>query len=160
MIARFADWWRLRSPREQRLLLVIAALFVIVFAWLLVIRPLGDRLADARERHGRAVLALAAMRDQADAIARLERGGIATPGIAVTDLITTAAREAGFADAAVAPEGTRGARVTIAAARAQAFFGWIADLQRRHGLVVDQLSVRTNGDATLAVELSVRGRGA
>jgi general secretion pathway protein M len=160
MMTRISDWWRLRSPREQRLLLVMAALFVIVFAWLLVIRPLGDRLADARERHGRAVVALAAMRDQADAITRLERGGVAAPGVGVTDLIATAAKEAGFADAAITPEGTGGARVTIAAARAQAFFGWIADLQRRHGLVVDQLSVRTNGDATLAAELSVRARGA
>jgi general secretion pathway protein M len=160
MIARFSDWWRLRNPREQRLLLVMAALFLIVFAWLLVIRPLGDRLADARERHGRAVLALAAIRDQADAITRLERGGTAAPGIAVTDLVGTAAREAGFADAVVTAEGSGGARVTIAAARAPAFFGWIADLQRRHGLVVDQVSVRTNSDATLAVELSIRGRGA
>jgi len=160
MMNRISDWWRLRSPREQRLLLVMAALAAIVFAWLLVIRPLGDRLSDARERHGRAVLALAAVRDQAEAIARLERGGPAVPGIAVTDLVATAAREAGFADAAVTAEGPGSARVTIAAARAQAFFGWIADLQRRHGLVIDQLSVRTNSDATLAAELSVRGRGA
>jgi general secretion pathway protein M len=160
MIVRFSDWWRLRNPREQRLLLVMAALFLVVFAWLLVIRPLGDRLADARERHGRAVLALAAIRDQADAIARLERGGPAAAGGAVTDLVSMAAREAGFADAAIVAEGSGGARVSIAAARAQAFFGWIADLQRRHGLIVDQVSVRTNSDSTLAVELSVRGRGA
>jgi general secretion pathway protein M len=160
MMTRIADWWRLRTPREQRLLLVMAGLFGIVFAWLLVIRPLGDRLADARERHGRAVLALAAMRDQADAIARLERGGPTSIGLAITDVVTTAARGAGFADAAITPEGVGGARVTIAAARAPALFGWVADLQRRHGLVVDRLSVRTNSDATLAVELSVRGRGA
>jgi general secretion pathway protein M len=159
MKARMIDWFRGRAPREQRLLLVMAGLFGIVFAWLLVLRPLGDNLSDARERHGRAIIALAATRDQAEAIAALQRGIRPIPAGSIVDVVTAAATQAGFAAAVVMAEGGTGARLTIPAVRAPAFFGWIAELQRRYGLVVDQLGVRTNADATLAVELSVRGRG-
>lgn len=160
MIARIQSWWRLRSPREQRLLLVMLAMFAIVFAWLGVIRPLGDRLADARGRHERAVLAVAAAREQADLIAAMQRAAPPPQGLPVSELVDRAAKEAGFSAAAVTPEGPTRASVSIGAVRPQAFFGWVAELQRRHGLIVDRLSARTNSDATLAVELSVRGRGA
>ena len=38
-----ALWWRERSLREQRLLLVMLGLLVLVLGWLLIIRPLGDQ---------------------------------------------------------------------------------------------------------------------
>ncbi|MDB5684066.1 MAG: ral secretion pathway protein [Sphingomonas bacterium] len=158
MIARLTSWWRLRDRREQRLLLIMIALFVIVFAWLGVVRPLGDRLADARERHGRAVLALAAAQDQAERIVALQRSARPPQGLPVGELVSRAAAEAGFTAATVTPAGATAAAVSIPAVRTQAFFAWVADLQRRYGLIVQQLSARTNSDATLAVEVSVRGR--
>ena len=72
MIARLDAWWRLRGRREQVLLAIMLVLAAITLMWLMVIRPLGDALAEARERHGRAVVALAEARSQAGAIARLE----------------------------------------------------------------------------------------
>ena len=158
MIDRFNAWWRLRSLREQRLLLVMMALFAITILWLGLVRPLGDRLAAARGRHASAVLALAAVRAQADSIAALEHRARPPVGLAVGTLVQRAAGEAGFADAVVAPDGVGRADVTIPAVRTPTFFGWIADLQRRYGLVVDRLSVRTNSDATLSVDLGIRGR--
>ena len=160
MIDRIDAWWRLRSVREQRLLLAMGALFAITLLWLGLLRPLGDRLAAARERHADAVLALASARAQADSIIALERRTRTSPGTAVSVLVQGAAHDAGFSEAVVTADGLARANVTIGAVRAQAFFGWIADLQRRYGLVVDRLNVRTNNDATLAVELGIRGRGA
>ena len=46
----FKLWWRTRTLREQRLLLALAGIAAIVLAWLLVVRPLGDALSEARER--------------------------------------------------------------------------------------------------------------
>ena len=158
MIARLQSWWRLRSLREQRLLLVMTALFAVVIAWGGVVRPLGDRLADARARHERGVLAVAGAREQAALIAAMQRSMAPPQGLAVGDLVERAATEAGFTAAAVTPEGPTRATVTIGAVRAQAFFGWVAELQRRYGLIVDRMSARTNSDATLAIELSVRRR--
>ena len=75
MIARTRIWYVGLSLREQRLIAVMAALFLIVFVWLLVLRPLGDALADARERHDEAVLARAQARAQAEALGALRTSG-------------------------------------------------------------------------------------
>ena len=161
MIDRFRGWFAQRSVREQRLLLAMGALFLIVFVWIGLFRPIGDRLSDARERHGQAVIALAATRAQADLILSLQRAAAPLqPGVALDELVKRAAAEGGFTAAAVTADGAGRANISIGAVRPPAFFGWLADLQRRYGLVVDRLSVRTNGDATLSVELGVRGRGA
>lgn len=158
MIDRLKQYWRLRSVREQRLLLAMLALFAITFVWLGLVRPLGDRLAAARERHAQAVLALAAARGQADAIASLQRGPAPPPGMAVGQIVQRAAADAGFTAAMVTPDGLVRAAVAIPAVRPQAFFGWVAELERRYGLVIDRMNVRTNSDATLGVDLTVRSR--
>ena len=43
MMDGIATWWRVRTQREQRLLLVMFALLALVLGWLLVIRPLVRR---------------------------------------------------------------------------------------------------------------------
>ena len=57
-----ARWWATRSTREQRLLAVMFGLIALVLVWLLVVRPLGDALDRAKQRHNAAVLALAEAR--------------------------------------------------------------------------------------------------
>jgi hypothetical protein len=49
--------------------------------------------------------------------------------------------------------------ISIAAARSPALFTWLAGL-RQQGVIVERLTLRTNSDATLAVEgtLQVRAR--
>src|SRR3546814_13273187 len=76
-------WWRTRTLREQRLLLAMAGMTLVVFAWLLIIRPLDDALSNARERHGDAVVALAEARARAALIAGIEREEPASLGASV-----------------------------------------------------------------------------
>lgn len=159
MMARLKSWWRLRSLREQRLLLVGGALLAGTILWFGILRPIDRGLADARARHARAVLALADARSQAVAIRRLQA---VTPPILPGPLplaVGRLAEEAGFAVARMEPQSDRQVNVVMNAARAQALFSWIDQLERRHGLVVDRLRATANSDATLAVELSVRARG-
>ena len=47
--------------------------------------------------------------------------------------------------------------MTIDAARPQALFGWVAQMEGR-GLTVDLLSARANPDRTVAVELTFAAR--
>lgn len=152
------NWFRSLSLREQRLILVMLALAGIVFAWLLVVRPLGDALADARARHGAAVVALADARARAAEIARLEQQGSAAPGGPADVVVSRSAVEAGFqlSQIQAAPDGS----VTLAmdSARPQAFFDWVARLEGAQGLVVERLNARANGDRTIAVELRLRPR--
>ena len=51
-------WFEGRSLREKRLLVAMAALAVLTLIWGAVIRPVGDGLSSARERHASAVTRL------------------------------------------------------------------------------------------------------
>jgi general secretion pathway protein M len=153
------EWWRTRSLREQRLLLVMFGLLFIVIAWLLVIRPLGDALSQARERHGRAVLAVAEARARAQAISGLETTAPARPNVPLDMLISRSATEAVFPVTGIEREGAGRATMTIQSVRPQAFFGWVNQMETRSGLIVERLSATTNSDQTLAVTITFRARG-
>jgi len=158
MRARLRFWWGERSEREQRLLLVMAALFAVVLAWLLVIRPLGDALADARARHDRAVIALAEARGAAGTIGSLEKSVPVALPTPINIFVGQRAAEAGFTVERIEPQGSNAVTLSIAAARPQAFFAWASDMERSHGLIVDRLTARPNPDKTLAVQATFRAR--
>lgn len=154
MSETFSSWWRIRSPRERGLLLVMVALMAFVLGWLLVVRPLADALDAAKARHGAAVVALA----EAKARAAPGRAPAAAPTLPVDSLIGRTAAEAGFAGARIAAQGPARANVAIDAARPQALFGWLVRLEGS-GLVVERLRAQANSDRTLAVEAVLRARG-
>ena len=151
-------WFRSRSRREQRLILVMFGLALIVLVWLLVLRPLDNALAAAKERHGAAVVALAEARAQAAEIARLEQagGGAAAAG-PLDSVLARAAAEAGFQLSQIQPAGADRATVAMEAARPQPLFAWVAAMEAS-GLIVERLSARANADRTIAVEVAFRRR--
>lgn len=153
MKAQFLDWWRARSLREQRLLLVMFALLAITILWLGIYRPVQDALSNARERHQLAVIRLGEIRAGTSV---LKSGpAVALPG-PLAPAVTQSATDAGFANAVVTPEGDRRVSVSIPSARPAPAFAWIASLEAR-GIVVERLSARSNGDATLAVDMTLAG---
>lgn len=158
MMAGLNGWWRQRTLREQRLIAVAGLLFSGMVLSLGIVRPLGIALADARERHAGAVLALADARADAETIRTLQRGVPPVQAAPLQELLGQAAAEAGFTVARIEPQGARQANVAIDAVRPQALLAWVGDLERRRGLVVDRLSARANSDATVAVEVSFRVR--
>jgi general secretion pathway protein M len=152
-------WWRERTPREQRLLLVMLALLGLVLLWLLVIRPLSDALEGAQQRHAEAVTALAEARARADAARRMEVAPNAAAPLPIDAFLSGTSREAGFANARIVGQGPARASFAVDAVRAQPFFAWVRRMERR-GLIVDSLRARANSDRTLAVEAAFRARGA
>ena len=157
MTGALRDWWRLRTQREQTLLTVMLALLAIVLLWLLVVRPLGDMLAAARQDHAEAVAALAEARARAGAAERRQGGTNAPAPRPVDSFVSRTATESGFAAARIAGQGPDAASIAIEAARPQAFFAWIGQMERS-GLAVDSLRARPNPDRTLAVEAVLRAR--
>jgi general secretion pathway protein M len=127
--------------------------------WFGIVRPLDHALADARARHSRTVLALADAKAQAAAIRGLERVRPPALPAPIHVYVGALAGEAGFTLAKVEPESGDQVHVAISAARAPALLVWVADLERRRGLVVERFSARANSDATVAADFSVRTRG-
>jgi general secretion pathway protein M len=154
----FSAWWLERSRRERRMLLLLGALFAIVLAWLLVVRPLGDRLAAARERHNEAVIALAEARSAAAAIGRLEKARPAPLAGPIEQAVAQSAGAAGFQLSRIQAEGPNKATLSIEAARPQALFGWVSEMEASRGLIVDRLTATSNSDRTLSVRITLRAR--
>lgn len=160
MIGAIRTWFGGRTPREQRLLLVLAAVAAVVLAWLLVLRPLGDALAEARERHDAAVIARSEARARAEAIGALEKNKGPALREPVDVVLARAATEAGFELASVEPAADgSGTTIAIEAVKPQAFFPWVARLEGGEGLLVTALAATANADKTLAVRATFRGRG-
>jgi len=158
MIAGLSSWWRARSLREQRLLLILFVLFAITLAWLLVVRPLGDSLAAARERHGAAVVALGEARAGAAAIARLERERPPALEGAIDQAVAQAASAAGFQLSRIEAQGGDKVGLAIEAARPQALFAWVSEMENGRGLIVERLTANANSDRSLSVQVTFRAR--
>jgi general secretion pathway protein M len=150
-------WWRARTLREQRLLIVMFGLLALLTVWLLVIRPLSDALDRAQRRHGEAVTALVEARARSESASAMEGRPASRPTLPVDALLGRTAAEAGFTAARIAGRGPARATLAVDAARPQAFFAWVR-LMERSGLVVESLSARANADRTLAVEAAFRAR--
>lgn len=140
------------------MLLVMAGLLAVTLGWLLLVRPLGDALADARARHDRAVVARGEAVAQAAAIAGLERGSPAALPAPINIWLGQKASEVGFTVARIDPISATQATVVINAVRPQTFFKWLADLEQGGGVIVEGLSATANNDATLSVEATFRVR--
>lgn len=150
-------WFAGRTKREQRLLLVMVALAIVTFVWALVIRPLGDATASARERHAAAVVRLGETQAALDVLR--QRRLLRPLGGDLSDSVRALAAEAGLAIASLDPDGAGGVRVAIPSARGAAMTAWLARIERA-GVVVESATLTDNGDRTVAARLVLRGRAA
>ena len=146
-------WWDARSERERWLVGTMLVLAGILLGWLLVVRPLSDALDAARMRHGDAAAALA------EARARVRPAAISGAAAAgpVDAIAMRTAAAAGFPGARVAAQGPGRAIVSLDAARPQALFGWVTQMEQS-GLVVERLRAAANPDRTLSAEMTVAAR--
>ncbi len=157
MSERIGTWWRGRSVREQRMLIAMVALMLVVLGWLFV-RMMDDALSDVRERHSRAVIEQAEVAGKVAALKALERGAGRRLDAPVDIVVGQSASEVGFVLSRTEPQGRDRVAITIASARPQAFFGWLNDLEAK-GVFPERMTARANSDQTLTVEATMRGRG-
>lgn len=156
MTASLTSWWRERSEREQRLLATMAVLFIVVVGWMGILRPVAAAKAETRERHARAVVALAEVRELRLQSERAAKRPSLPLDESLAPFLTRSAAEAGMTVERVEAEGAHQAKLNIAAVRPAAFFGWVQRLEVRHGLAVQQLATFRNADTTVAVQATIR----
>lgn len=148
-------WWKGRSLREQRLLIVMAALAIVVIVWLGILRPLSDARADARKRHGDTLVAVAQIEAEAARLQALPEGARATG--APIDIVRAEADAIAITPSLVQPDGN-GVRVDIPVIGGQALFTLI-DRLRARGLSVDTLAARPEAGGSLVVTMRLQPSG-
>ncbi|WP_343527232.1 type II secretion system protein GspM [Sphingomonas sp.] len=148
-------WFDGRSTREKRLLLVMVGLLAVTIVWGGILRPLGDGLSSARERHADAVIRLGEAQAMADELRQRRRRPTLAGSLA--DTVRLSAEQAGFALSALTEDGPGRVRAQIASARPGALTPWLARLERG-GVLVEQATLTDNGDRTVGVALLLRAR--
>ncbi len=157
-MAQLRVWFALRSPREQRLLLVMLALLAVTIVWAAIILPLTIGISSARSRHDAATTLLAETEGRVRAVKELEQDRPAALGGPLDEIIRNRANEAGFALANVSRVGDNGVQIGIGSARPGPLLRWIAGLED-DGILTDTLTLTDNGDKTVAAQMSLRVRG-
>jgi general secretion pathway protein M len=157
MIAQALLWWSGRSDRERVMLGIMGGLVGLMLFWLVIIRPIDNALADARQRLDVAAESSGRVAAVADGVRQARRLAPASLSASLTTAVGQAAEGAGFTLARLDAQGPDRAIFTISTARSPALFGWLAVLQRQ-GVIVEKMTLRTNSDATLAVEGTLRVR--
>lgn len=144
-------WLDGRSVREGRMLAVMGAAIALFLGWFLVVAP----LLAFREMASRDL-----MRAQADhaLLSTLSGRSGGTAGRAVSEIenIAAAAASAAGVTATFTPGDDRAVRFAVRGTGTGPLFAWLAELERA-GLVVRELGVTENADATLRAEGVLRG---
>ncbi len=151
-------WWQSRSERERLMLGVMIALMAAVFVWLAVLRPLAAARVAAEARHEAAVSDAGATRARIAAVQSLTAKAPEALGAPLPEFLRGSAGQAGFGNAVVDSAGNGRARLTIPSAKAAVLLGWIDQLDAR-GVFIERATIRTNSDATVALEASFAARG-
>lgn len=151
-------WWIERSLREKRLIAVMCALLVVAVIWLGVIRPLGDGLSSAEQRHADAVIRLGQTQAAVDAIREAQRNRPPPLTGTFADAVRARATEAGFEIASLSEDGPDRVQLAIGGARPAALVPWLARLERG-GVLVDTATLTDKGDRTVGVQLVLKRRG-
>lgn len=152
-------WFEGRSLRERRLLLVMGALAVLTLIWAVVIRPVGDGLSSARERHASAVTRLGETEATVALLRAAQRSRPAPLTGALADIVRVQADMAGFSLTSLDQDGADRVRIAIPSARPGALTAWLAKLERG-GILVDSVTMTDKGDRTVSVTMTLKARAA
>lgn len=152
-------WYRGRTARERRLLLLMLCIALPLLGWLLVWRPVDgaltaawDRHAEAVERHGQVMAAVTALEGTT-------RPAAAVTGGPLNAVAGEAAARAGLTLASAAPQGPDRASVSVAAGDPRTMLTWLRGLEEQ-GVVVSDLRMApaADGSVTLTAVLARAGR--
>lgn len=155
MTIRLTDWYRARSLRERRLLMLMAAIAVPLLVWLLLVVPLERAYDNALQRHLQAVDRNARVK----ALAASGAAGTARQRSAVPDVqlfLTDSALQRGLTAVAQAGEAPGTASVTIASAPAPVALEWLRELEQQ-GFRISDLRIAPAGNGAVAVTASISG---
>ncbi len=157
MIARLQQAWAERSPRERQLLVVMLGLLAIMILVLGIIRPLASATVAARDRLDRVTIEAGQIATAVETLRDAKKG--APPALTGTLVlaVSQSASTAGFALSTLDPQGDDRVGFTIPAAKSPAMFTWLRAMAQQ-GIFVERMTMRTNADATLAVDGTLRVR--
>ncbi len=157
MTGRLRQMWDERLPRERQLLLVMVALFALILLVFVIVRPLARATAAAQDRLDQVTADSGAIAAAVDMLRDARKS--APPPLSGTLVLAVraSAQTAGFTLSTLDPQGDDRVGIGLSSAKSPALFSWLR-LLAQQGIFVERMTIRTNADATLAVEGTLRHR--
>lgn len=155
MIIRLREWYFGRTPREQRLVQVMAAIAIPLLVWLVLVRPLGNTYRDSLQQQLEAV----DRNGRVKALAARAATGQASAPAAVPDLslfVIDSARQRGISAEARSGTTPGSAVVSITSAPAPVALEWLRGLEGQ-GYTISDVRVTPAGNGAVAVSASLSG---
>ena len=141
MMETLLQWWRTREPREHILIVVALSLSLALGFYQFVWKP-ADAFRLNSERAFEAALVDSALVQQAS-----RRGGTddasATNRQPLQTVLTSSSALYGLTISRLRPAENDGMTLWLDSASPQLFYSWVSELELRHGVRVEQASIRT-----------------
>jgi general secretion pathway protein M len=138
-------WFAALSQREQRLVLAAAGLVCIALLYLVLVLPFQTLSSKRGAVVEQKAADLAWMRQVAPQVAAAAASGAtgAASGESLVVLVDRTARQAGLGSALrdQSPNGPNSLRLRLESASFDSLVAWLAELQQRHGVVIEAANV-------------------
>lgn len=141
------EWFQGLTQRERVMVQVTAVVLVIFILYLVVIAPISNSYSRNKKNVESATETLAWMRSAATEVKSIQSSGGAVSGPQgkqfVLSTIDRSAKKAGLAAVMkrVQPEGESGVRVWFENAAFDELIKWLAMIETKHGLLVNEINV-------------------
>lgn len=141
------SWYLSLTQRERHLVQIATTVIVLFLIYLLVIEPISSNYSKNKNNVQTATETLEWMRNAATEVKQLRRGGVLSERPKgkqfVLSMIDNSARKAGLASVMkrVQPEGDTGVRVWFEAAAFDELVKWLAIIESKHGLLVNEINI-------------------
>ena len=141
------DWYISLTQRERHLVQSSTSVIVLLLIYLLVVEPISSHYSKNKHNVQTATQTLEWMRNAAAEVKQLRRGGMVSERPHgkqfVLGMIDNSTRKAGLSSVLkrVQPEGETGVRVWFEAAVFDELVKWLAIIEKKHGLLVNEINI-------------------
>jgi len=139
-------WFASLSSRERMMVLSMTVVIVLFLFYLLVIEPITSNYEKNKKNVAAATQTVKWMKSASHQIKQLRGGKTITKPKGkqfVLGVVDRSVRKAGLSSVMkrVQPEGDKGVRVWFEKASFDNLMKWLAIIERKHGLVVDEINI-------------------
>lgn len=150
MIIQIRERFLARPQRERRLILLMLAIAIPVFAWLLVVQPLDRAYDNALHRHLEAIDRNGRVRSLTE-LGRTRTGPVAaTAGAELGLVVAESASRAGLVLDSNSASGVNSVSIAIASAQPTAAMLWLRDFELQ-GIKVEDLRMAPAGEGAVSL---------
>ena len=149
------EWFLALTQRERNMVQVAALFFILFLLYLIVIEPISSSYIKNKKNVEAATETLAWMHAAAVEVKSLQAGGISASRSQgkqfVLSTIDRSAKKSGLASVMkrIQPEGEAGVRVWFENAAFDELIKWLAQIEAKHGLVVNEINIEQTESAGL-----------